>query len=235
MLLPILRWITSDRPSMCALLSLGTFFLFCSFESVLFWKYHKRDTSGATLCYISNSNAVVSRHVEISTSGFFLHSLLFLKVWRWEILIYRAPAAKSNSQKTISWDYRYFRFAWCCKDSFFLQNQFSVDRSRVLQNLTCNLQPAKYTLRKKMRFQTWGFYHSRPLRDQFLPLTIPTMTTMFWIETYQPWARFVIHNQVIKVVQIVQLSKSTLSPDEDLQCAVETSRSISKWQSWDKR
>ena len=36
------------------------------------------------------------------------------------------------------------------------------------------------------------------------------------------------------VVQIVWLSKSTLSPDEDLQCAVETSQSISKWQSRDK-
>ena len=36
------------------------------------------------------------------------------------------------------------------------------------------------------------------------------------------------------VVQIVWLSKSILSPDEDLQCAVETSRSISKWQPWDK-
>ena len=141
MLSPILRWITSNRPSMCALLSLGTFFLFCSFESVLFWKYYKRDTSGATLCYVSNSNAVVSRHVEISKFGFFYHSLLFLKVWSWEILIYRAPAAKPCSQKTISWDYRYFRFAWCCKDSFFfLQNQFSVDRSRILQILTCNLQ-----------------------------------------------------------------------------------------------
>ena len=126
---------------------------------------------------------------------FFYHSLLFLKVWSWEILIYRAPAAKSNSQKTISWDYRYFRFAWCCKGSFFffLQNQSSVDRSRVLQILTCNLQPPNYTLRKKMRFQTWSFYPSGPLRDQFLPLTIPTMTTILWIETHQPWARFVIH------------------------------------------
>ena len=195
MLSPILRWITSNRPSMCALLSLGTFFLFCSFESVLFWKYYKRDTSGATLCYISNSNAVVSRHVEISKFGFFYHSLLFLKVWSWEILIYRAPAAKPCSQKTISWDYRYFRFAWCCKDSFFfLQNQFSVDRSRILQILTCNLQITPFV--KKMRFQTWGFYPSGPLRDQFLPLTIPTMTTMLWIETHQPWARFVIHQSL---------------------------------------
>ena len=84
---------------MCALLSLGKFFLFYSFESVLFWKYYKRDTSGATLCYISNSNAVVSRHVEISTSGFFT---IRKKVWSWDILIYWAPAAKSNSQKTIS-------------------------------------------------------------------------------------------------------------------------------------
>ena len=65
--------------SMCALLSLGTFFLFRSFESVLFWKYYKRDTSGATLCDISNSNAVVSRPVEISTSGFFLPFVVIFK------------------------------------------------------------------------------------------------------------------------------------------------------------
>ena len=32
-----------------------------------------------------------------------------------------------------------------------------------------------------------------------------------------------------------RLSKSTLWPDEDLQCAVETLRSISKWQTWDRR
>ena len=57
-----------------------------------------------------------------------------------------------------------------------------------------------------------------------------------WIETHQPWARFVIHQSLTTtVVQIVWLSKSTLSPDEDLQCAVKTSRSISKWQSWDKQ
>ena len=143
MLLLILRWITSDRPSMCALLSLGTFFLFCSFESILFWKYYKRDTSGATLCYISNSTAVVSRHVEISTFGFFYHSLLFLKVWSWEILIYRAPAAKPYSQKTISWDYRYFRFAWCCIDSFFFYKISLALTVRVYFKYwpaTCNLQ-----------------------------------------------------------------------------------------------
>ena len=52
----------------------------------------------------------------------------------------------------------------------------------------------------------------------------------------KPWARFVIHQSLTTtMVQIVRLSKSTLSPDEDLQCAVETSRSISKWQSWVKR
>ena len=40
----------------------------------------------------------------------------------------------------------------------------------------------------------------------------------------------------IMVVQIVCLSKSTLLFDEDLQCAVKMSRSISKWQLlWDKR
>ena len=49
---------------MFVLLSLGTFFLFCSFETVLFWKYYEHDTCGTTLCHISNSNAVVSRHVE---------------------------------------------------------------------------------------------------------------------------------------------------------------------------
>ena len=44
-----------------------------------------------------------------------------------------------------------------------------------------------------------------------------------------PSLRFVIHHSLTTmVVQIAQLSKSTLSRDEDLQCAVETSRSISK-------
>ena len=75
-------------------------------------------------------------------------------------------------------------------------------------------------------------YHSGPSRDQFLLITMPTM---LWIETHQPWARFVIHQLLTTmVVQIVWLSKSTLLPDEDLQCAVKTSWSISKWQSWDK-
>ena len=47
---------------------------------------------------------------------------------------------------------------------------------------------------------------------------------------------FMIHKSLTTtVVQKVRLSKSTLSPDEDLQCAVETSWSISKWQSWNKR
>ena len=130
---------------------------------------------------------VVSRHVEISTSVslFFYHSLLFLKVWSWKIPKKQFPGTTDISG---------LRDA--VKTVFFLQNQFSVDRSRVLQILTCNLQPAKYTLRKKMRFQTWGFYHSGPLRDQFLPLTIPTMATMLWIETHQPWARFAIHQSL---------------------------------------
>ena len=79
---------------------------------------------------------------------------------------------------------------------------------------------------------TTYLHRSRPLRDQFLPLTMPTI---LWIVTHQPWARFVIHQSLTTmVVQIVWLSKSTLSPDEDLQCAVETSQSISKWQSRDK-
>ena len=44
-----------------------------------------------------------------------------------------------------------------------------------------------------------------------------------------PSLRFVMHQSLTTmVVQIAQLSKSTLSRDEDLQCAVETSRSISK-------
>ena len=140
MLLLILRWITSDRPSMCALLSLGTFFLFCSFESVLFWKYYKRDTSGATLCHISNSNA---GKWKFPHPVFFYHLLLVLKVWSWEILIYRAPAAKPYSQKTISWDYRYFRFAWCCKDSFFFYKislALTVRAYFKYWPATCNLQ-----------------------------------------------------------------------------------------------
>ena len=76
--------------------------------------------------------------------------------------------------------------------------------------------------------------HSRQPRDQFLPLAMPTM---LWIKTHQPWVTFVIHQSLTTtVVQIVLLSKSTLLPDEDLQCAVETSwYKISKWKSWDKR
>ena len=60
---------------------------------------------------------------------------------------------------------------------------------------------------------------------------------IIWIEIHQPWARFVIPQSLTtKVVQIIiPLSKSTLSPDEDLLYAVETSPSTSKWQSWDKR
>ena len=70
----------------------------------------------------------------------------------------------------------------------------------------------------------------RTAEGSVFPLTTPTM---LWIETHQPWARFVIHQSLTTtVVQIVWLSKSTLSPDGDLQCAVETSRSISLWQSW---
>ena len=43
-------------------------------------KYYKRDSSGATLCHISNSNAVVSGHVEISSSGFFTIRFFFSSV-----------------------------------------------------------------------------------------------------------------------------------------------------------
>ena len=130
---------------MFVLLSLGTFFLFCSFETVLFWKYYKHDTCGMTLRHISNSNAVVSRHVEFPRPVFY-HLLLFLKVWRWEILLCRAPTAKSNSQKTISWGYRYFRFAWRCKDRVFFFHKISLmlivacNSNSDLQPVTCNLQ-----------------------------------------------------------------------------------------------
>ena len=83
--------------------------------------------------------------------------------------------------------------------------------------------------------EAWMFtirqHDNRPL-----PQRTAKGSTMLWIETYQPQARFVIHQSLTTtVVQIVWLSKSTLSPDEDLKCAVETSRSISKWQSWDKQ
>ena len=65
---------------MFVLLSLGTFFLFCSFETVLFWKYYEHDTWGATLCHISNSNAVVSRHVEFPHPVF----LPFVVIFKYE-------------------------------------------------------------------------------------------------------------------------------------------------------
>ena len=62
-------------------------------------------------------------------------------------------------------------------------------------------------------------YHSRPLREQFSPLIMPTMLL---IETHQPWARFVIHQSpTTMVVQIDLLSKSTLSPYKGLQYVVE--------------
>ena len=63
-----------------------------------------------------------------------------------EILIYRAPATKSNSQKQFpgTIDISGLRDAVM---TVFSQNQFSVELSRVLQILTCNLQPANYTLR----------------------------------------------------------------------------------------
>ena len=94
---------------------------------------------------------------------------------------------------------------------------------------------ASLTVREyQWRSRSLSINFSGPLRDQFLPLTMPTI---LWIETHQPWERFVIHQSLTTtVVQIVRLSKLSLSPEEDLQCAVETSRSISKWQqSCDKR
>ena len=63
-----------------------------------------------------------------------------------EILIYRAPATKSNSQKQFRGTIDISGLRDAVKTVFFSQNQFSVERSRVLQILTCNLQPANYTL-----------------------------------------------------------------------------------------
>ena len=55
-------------------------------------------------------------------------------------------------------------------------------------------------------------YH-RPLRERFPP----------WMETCQPWVRFVIHqSRGNTVVLIVLLNDSTLSPVEDQQYAVRT-------------
>ena len=71
-------------------------------------------------------------------------------------------------------------------------------------------------------------YHNRLPRKQFSPLIMPTM---LWIETHQPWARFLIQQSPpTMVVQIVLLSESTLSPYKDLQYVVETLRSISNCQ-----
>ena len=40
-------------------------------------------------------------------------------------------------------------------------------------------------------------YHNGLLREQFPPLIMPTMS---WIETHQPWARFVIHQSLTIMV-----------------------------------
>ena len=57
------------------------------------------------------------------------------------------------------------------------------------------------------------------------------------IKTRQSWVRFVIHQSLATVVVLIVpfSGKSTLSPDEDLQYAVETSWSIPKWLSCFKR
>ena len=103
----------------------------------------------------------------------------------------------------------------------------------LIQSMFYQSSPVHILSHAQSDNMTTDLYHSGPLRDPFFPLTTPTM---LWIEAHQPWARFVIHQSLTTtVVQIVWLSKSTLSPDGDLQCAVETSRSISLWQSWDKR
>ena len=44
---------------------------------------------------------------------------------------------------------------------------------------------------------TADLYHGQ-LRDQFLPLTMPTM---LWIKTHQPWARFVIHQSLTTTIE----------------------------------
>ena len=44
---------------------------------------------------------------------------------------------------------------------------------------------------------TTNLYHSRPMRDQFLPLTMPTI---LWIEAHRPWARSVIHQSLTTTV-----------------------------------
>ena len=62
-------------------------------------------------------------------------------------MIYRAPATKSNSQKQFPGTIDISGLRDAVMTVFFSQNQFSVERSRVLQILTCNLQPANYTLR----------------------------------------------------------------------------------------
>ena len=47
------------------------------------------------------------------------------------------------------------------------------------------------------------------------------------LETHEPWGRFVIDQSLTTtVVQIVRLSKSTLSPDEDLQ---QLGRIVVRW------
>lgn len=49
-----------------------------------------------------------------------------------------------------------------------------------------------------------------PLREQFRPLTTPTMLR---IETHEPWVRFVVHQSLATMlVWIVQLHKPTPSP-----------------------
>ena len=137
--------------SMCALLSLGTFFLFCSFESVLFWKYYKRDTSGATLCHISNSNALVSRHVSISKSGFFLFFFFwpFVVIFKSEILIYRAPATKSNSQKQFPGTIDISGLRDALMAVFFTKSvwrwTFACTSNSDLQPATCKLHPPRIT------------------------------------------------------------------------------------------
>ena len=145
-------------------------------------------------------------------------------------MIYRAPAAKSNSKKQFPGTIDISGLRDAVKTVFFLQNQFSVDRSRVLQILTCNLQITPSA--KKNAVSNRGFLPQRTAEgsvssshntnndnkghdNNALDRNLPTMSEV--CDTP------ITNNQVIKVVETVRLSKSTLSPDEDLQCAVETS------------
>ena len=62
-------------------------------------------------------------------------------------MIYRAPATKSNSQKQFPGTIDISGLRDALMAVFFTKSVWRYERSRVLQILTCNLQPANYTLR----------------------------------------------------------------------------------------